>query len=172
MLYSEEKNMSETSETRAENKGNPPRIEMLDAQNAESFQVTSEEPSSQENEGMDSKIRERMQAAERAAQTTGAMKSADLVRIEEMLSHGLADEYATLSPEKKRLFRQEGEALALWLDEVFRTRSARSHEVLARIERWLLIIENKDRASPWLLQEAYVKARGLLMQMMYTEKGN
>ncbi|MEK9156790.1 MAG: hypothetical protein AAB448_01485 [Patescibacteria group bacterium] len=117
-------------------------------------------------------VAERKSAVEHAARSRREMKDPLLVRIESLLADGLADEYATLSPDKKQAFKQEGEALAVWLHSALANGTAKPHEVLMRLEGWLLIIEGKDRSSPWLLQEAYVRARRALEYMMYTEKGH
>lgn len=114
----------------------------------------------------------RLQEAERAARATKEMKDPLLVRIEAILSEGLSDEYATLSPEKKRVFREEGEELSVWLHGAIATGKVKAHEVLKRIEHWLLVIEAKDRSSPWLLQEAYIRARRILKDLMYQEMGH
>jgi hypothetical protein len=117
-------------------------------------------------------VAERKRAVEHAARSRQEMKDPLLVRIESLLSDGLADEYATLSPDKKQAFKQEGEALAVWLHGALASGAAKPHEVLMRLEKWLLIIEGKNRHSPWLLQEAYVRARRALKDMMYTQIGH
>lgn len=117
-------------------------------------------------------VAERKKAVEHAARSRKEMKDPLLVRIESLLSDGLADEYATLSPDKKQAFKQEGEVLAVWLHGALASGAAKPHEVLTRLEKWLLIIEGKDRSSPWLLQEAYVRTRRALKDMMHTERGH
>lgn len=119
-----------------------------------------------------SAVAERKKAAESAARATREMKDPLLVRVESLLSEGLADEYATLSPGKKQAFKQEGEMLAVWLHHALAKGDVKPHEVLARLEKWLLIIEGKDRSSPWLIQEAYVRARRAMREMKYEHIGH
>jgi len=117
-------------------------------------------------------VAERRRILERAAPATRELKSPLLVRMESLLSEGLASEYVALSKDKKEPFRKEGEVLALWLESVIASGSVKPHEVLSRLERWLLIIEGKDRHAPWLVQEAYVRARRVLKEMMHTQIGH
>lgn len=111
-------------------------------------------------------------AALNAARASREMKDPILVRIESVLSDGLAGEYAKLSAEKKAAFKAEGEELSVWLHEAAVSGKIKPHKVLAHIERWLLIIEAKDRSSPWLLQEAYVRARRIVKDLMYSTMGH
>lgn len=134
--------------------------------------VATERAPQQSEQDVAAAVAERKRAAEHAARSRQEMKDPLLVRIESLLSDGLADEYTTLSPDKKQAFKQEGEALAVWLHGALANGAAKPHEVLMRLEKWLLIIEGKDRSSPWLLQEAYVRARRALKDMMHTEKGH
>lgn len=127
-------------------------------------------PSAEEN--VDAQVAERLKAAEKAARATREMEDHLLVRIEELLSHGLADEYAALSHEKKQEFKRAGEQLARWLRTACAQGTVRPHGVLTRLENWLLIIEEKDRASPWLLQEAYTRARRIMKEVLSSEKGH
>lgn len=117
-------------------------------------------------------LAERRQEAERAARATREMKDPLLVRIESLLSEGLSDEYATLSPEKKKAFKEEGERLSVWLHDALASGKITAHEVLTRLETWLLVIEGKDRSSPWLLQEAYIRARRVMKDFMHKEMGH
>lgn len=126
----------------------------------------------QQEENIASAVAERRRAVENAARTTREMKDPLLVRVESLLSEGLADEYAALSGEKKKSFREEGEVLATWLKSAIARGAVKPHQVLARIEHWLLIIEEKDRHAPWLLQDAYIRARRVLNEEMYNEKGH
>jgi hypothetical protein len=114
----------------------------------------------------------RRKAALNAARASREMKDPLLVRIEAALSDGLATEYAKLSVEKKAAFKAEGEKLSAWLHEAAASGRIKPHEVLAHLERWLLIIEAKDRSSPWLLQEAYVRARRMVKELMYNSMGH
>lgn len=117
-------------------------------------------------------VAERKRAVEHAARSRQDMKDPLLVRIESLLSDGLADEYATLSSDKKQAFKKEGEDLAVWLHGALVSGAAKPHEVLMRLERWLLIIEGRDRSSPWLRQEAYIRARRALKDMMHVKIGH
>ncbi len=126
----------------------------------------------QSEQDVEAALAERKRAVEHAARSRQEMKDPLLVRIESLLSDGLADEYATLSPDKKQAFKQEGEALAVWLHSALASGAAKPHEVLVRLEKWLLIIEGKNRHSPWLLQEAYVRTRRALKDMMYNQRGH
>lgn len=120
----------------------------------------------------DASIEARRQAAARAARPAREMKDQLLTRIEATLSEGLADEYATLSPKQKQEFKQSGERLAQWLHEEVANGKISPHHVLSRLEDWLLIIEAKDRSSPWLLQEAYVRARRIMKDFVYPTRGH
>lgn len=120
----------------------------------------------------DAELAARRQEIERAARATKEMKDPLLVRIEAILSEGLSDEYAALSPEKKKAFKEEGEKLSQWLHGALATGKVTAHEVLAHLETWLLVIEGKDRSSPWLLQEAYIRARRIMKDLAHQEIGH
>jgi hypothetical protein len=95
-----------------------------------------------------------------------------LVRIDTLLSEGLRDEYTALSQDEKQAFKKEGDALAAWLHDAVGSGRVKSHDVLTRIERWLLIIEGRNRAAPWLLQEAFIRARRVLNEFMSNDVGH
>lgn len=116
-------------------------------------------------------LESRRQAAAQAARASREMKDPALKRIELMLSAGLGDEYAKLGKEKDA-FRKEGEELAQWLYQAAARGSLSSHEVLKRMEHWLLIIEARDRASDWLLQEAFTRSRRILRELRSHEMGH
>jgi hypothetical protein len=167
MVYFKKKSMEAERRERMEGGGENPEIRVqtktLDRQERTL-------PSAEEN--VDAQVAERLKAAEKAARATREMEDHLLVRIEELLSHGLADEYAALTQEKKQEFKREGEQLARWLRTACAQGSVKSHEVLTRLETWLLIIEGKDRASPWLLQEAFTRARRLMREIVSSKKGH
>lgn len=118
------------------------------------------------------KVEQQRKAAEHAARASGEMKDALLVRVESLLSEGLAGEYAKLSSEKKPIFKEEGEELALWLHGAITQGTVKPHKVLERIEKWLLIIEERKRFEPWLVQEAYIRARRALRSIQVEEVGH
>lgn len=134
--------------------------------------TVSQEAAVERDPAQEAALAQRRQEAERAARATREMKDPLLVRIEAILSEGLSDEYATLSPEKKKAFKEEGERLSTWLHSALATGTVTAHEVLTRLEAWLLVIEGKDRASPWLLQEAYIRARRVMKDLMHQEMGH
>lgn len=117
-------------------------------------------------------VAQRRNAVEHAARPPQEMKSPMLRRIETVLSEGLAREYAALSENKREPFRNEGEQLAVWLEGALASGKVKPHEVLARMEHWLLILEGKDRYEHWLLQEAYNRTRRVMKEMMYSEIGH
>lgn len=159
MVIEQEKRAERAPEIRDIAQGNEQRVEI--------------EGNAVAQEGnVEAAVAERRRAAENAARTHGEMKDQLLVRVESLLSEGLADEYAALSKDQKDAFRKEGETLALWLHGALSSGSVKPHKVLDRLERWLLIIEGKDRHAPWLIQEAYIRARRVLQEEMYNEKGH
>lgn len=145
--------------------------EILREQPRAEAQQEQEPVSHASNEHIDAQVAAQRKEAERLARAAREMKDPLLTRIENVLSEGLADEYATLGQKEKQLFKTEGEALAGWLRHAAIQGKVRPHEVLKRMEKWLLIIERKSHAPYWLLQEAYIRARRVLRTMMHEEQG-
>ncbi len=115
-------------------------------------------------------VRARTQEAERAARATQEMKDPVLQKVEFLLSDGLADEFVALNSTQKAAFKEEGEKLAVWLHDALTQDRVRPHLVLSHIEKWLLIIQARDRAEYWLRQEAYIRARRAMREMMSNEQ--
>lgn len=126
----------------------------------------------QSEQDVAAELAHRRSAVERAARSPREMKSPRLQRIEAALSKGLAEEYAALPENKKESFRQEGERLALWLEGALAGGTLKHHEVLTRMEHWLLTLEGRNCSEHWLLQEAFVRTRSMLREIVSSEFGH
>lgn len=128
--------------------------------------------SKREGGDAEERVTQSIREAERLARSGRVEKDPLLVRIETALSENLSDEYAQLPQVTREVFRKEGEQLAHWLHIAFLRGTLHPHEVLTHIEKWLLIIEGKDRVAPWLLQEAYIRTRRFLRMARDDQRGH
>ena len=111
-------------------------------------------------------VAEQIKQAERLAASAVVERDALLVRIEDVMSRRLADEFRVLSPAQRTVFKQKGEDLARWIHEGIAKDTLRIDPLLKRVLLWLRIIEDRDRNRYWILQEAYILTREIAKQFL------
>lgn len=87
-------------------------------------------------------------------------KDPELAKIENTLSEGLDDLYRALSPEKKVLFRQQGEEIALKIQVMLTQVKVKLSDVVSLIMQWLRTLPGVNRF--FLEQQAVIKAQKLM----------
>ena len=120
------------------------------------------EPRVEQVEAQPVDVSQKIAAAEQAAASAPVQKDEVHERIERWLAAGLADEYKALTPEKKTLFKKGGESVASFIRGAVSRHSIKTHELLKRVEKWLLTIADRERNPWWLKQEALIKSKGIM----------
>lgn len=100
------------------------------------------------------------QTAVPATPTVGVQKSETLQQIETILSEDLADIYASLPPDVKPRFKQEGEVVAKEIEGMMFKVKIKSKKVFKLIFHWLKIIPSVNKY--FLRQEAKLKTDELM----------
>ena len=89
-----------------------------------------------------------------------AAKDEELVSIENELSSGLENLYAALPEDRKALFRQQGEELAVKAQTLMREARLKIGELVRLILSWLKVLPGVS--SFFAEQQAVIKAQNLL----------
>ncbi len=87
-------------------------------------------------------------------------KSDDLIRIEEILSDGLADLFSQLPEHRQAEFKKKGEETAREIEKLLQAKKPKESKIVKLIKKWLSMIPGVNKF--FLEQDSKIKADELL----------